>query len=370
MDDVAQRLNEVWQKLHAIPEPAFQEVKTAAYLAAALKKAGYMVKEQVAGTGVVGVLDSGSPGPVAALRTDMDCLLFKQPDGTMRGIHACGHDAHMAMVLVAAERLAAAGISRGKVKIICQPAEEIGQGALAMMKAGALDEVDYLFGQHVMPLTMAKSGEIIPCVQWTACTLISAVLTGRAAHASQPHLGISALDAGTAVVNAVNALHTDPLLGGSVKTTKFQSGTTLNIIPAKAELGFDLRSTSNSEMEQLRARVIATVQAVAAAYGVQAETRIEGTCPASEYDQVLVDLARAAIKEEVGEEGLLPVRSTTVGEDFNFYPLQLPKLKTAFLGLGCDLGPGLHDPEMHFKHEDMVHGCNVLVRLIEKALAL
>ena len=370
MEDVAQRLQAVWQKLHAMPEPAFREVKTAAYLAAALKKAGYQVTEQVAGTGVVGVLDSGKPGPVAALRTDMDCLLFKQPDGSMRGVHACGHDAHMAMVLVAAERLAAAGIPCGKVKIICQPAEEIGQGALAMMKAGALDDVDYLFGQHVMPLSMAKSGEIIPCVQWTACTLISASLTGQAAHASQPHLGISALDAGTAVVNAINALHTDPLLGGSVKTTKFQSGTTLNIIPAKAELGFDLRSTSNKEMEKLRARVMSTVKAVAAAYGVQAETRIEGTCPASEYDQSLVELARAAIREEVGETGLLPAKATTVGEDFNFYPLQLPRLKTAFLGLGCDLGPGLHDPEMHFQHEDMVHGCNVLFRLIQKALVL
>ena len=368
--DVAQRLNQVWQKLHTIPEPAFQEIKTAAYLSDALRKAGYQVADKVAVTGVVGILDSGKPGPVAALRTDMDCLLFKQPDGSILGIHACGHDAHMAMVLVAAERLAEVGIPCGKVKVICQPAEEIGKGALAMMAAGVLDDVDYLFGQHVMPSALARSGEIIPCVQWTACTLISAVLTGKAAHASQPHLGVSALEAGTAVVNAINALHTEPLLGGSVKTTMFQSGTTVNIIPAKAELGFDLRSTSNQEMEQLRAKVTAVVQAVAAAYGVQVETKIEGTCPASEYDQELVELARTAIREEVGEKGLLPVKATTVGEDFNFYPLRLPRLKTAFLGLGCDLEPGLHDPQMHFKHEDMVHGCNVLYTMIQKALAL
>lgn len=367
---VMQRIEQVWQDLHAMPEPAFQEIKTAAYLAVALKKAGYAVQEQVGGTGVVAVLDSGKPGPVAALRTDMDCLLFKQPDGSLLGIHACGHDAHMAMVLVAAERLAAAGLPCGKVKIICQPAEEIGKGALAMLAAGALKDVDYLFGQHVMPKELARSGEIIPCVQWTACTLISAVLCGKAAHASQPHLGISALDAGTAVVNAINALHTDPLLGGSVKTTRFQSGTTLNIIPDKAELGFDLRSTSNKEMGSLRKKVIHIVKSVAAAYDVMAETKIEGTCPASEYDQGLVNLAQEAIREEVGTTGLLPAKATTVGEDFNFYPLQLPGLKTAFLGLGCDLEPGLHDPGMHFKHEDMEHGCNVLTAMVKKVLVL
>jgi amidohydrolase len=368
--NIKSRIDTIWPQLHALAEPAFKEVKTAAFLAAALRKAGYAVTEGVGGTGVVGILDSGKPGPVAALRSDMDCLIFKEADGTTKAIHACGHDAHMTMVLVAAERLAAEKISRGKVKIIFQPAEEIGQGALAMVKAGALDDVDFLFGQHVMPLTMAKSGQVIPSIKWTACTLIKAVLTGKAAHASQPHLGVSALDAGVAIVDGVNALHTDPLLGGSVKATKFQAGSTLNIIPEKAELGFDLRSTSNKEMLSLRQKVTAIITSIAKAFGVEAKVTIEGTCPASSEDDTLLSLVQSVIKDEVGEAGLLPQAVTTVGEDFNFYPMEMPKLKTAFLGLGCNLVPGLHDPKMHFNHDDMVHGCNIMYGLIKKALLL
>lgn len=370
------KLEEIWQQLHAMPEPAFCEVRTAAFLTQKLRQYGYTVTENVGehdgeqGTGVIAVFDSGVPGPTVALRTDMDCLMFRQSDGSERAIHACGHDAHMSMVLQAAEQLLAGGIPCGRVKIICQPAEEIGKGALSLLEAGALDDVDCIFGIHLMSDAMAKSGQVIASVRWTACTLIEAVIEGVSAHGSKPHLGISTIDAGTAVVNAINALHTDPLLCGNVKTTRFLAGgASLNSICDKAELGFDLRSTSNEEMLRLRERVARTVEATATVYGARATTRIVGTCPASEIDDSMASIARQAIVEELGQDGLIEAAATTVGEDFNFYPMYKKNLKTGFIGLGCDLKPGLHDPEMSFAHRDMVHGVRILVAMVRKALA-
>lgn len=374
---LTERIEAIWQQLHAMPEPAFCEIRTAAFLAQRLREAGYDVQEQVGvyegrpATGVVGVLDSGKPGPVAALRSDMDCLMFRQADGSERGVHACGHDAHMSMVLAAAEELAAQGIDCGKLKIIFQPAEEIGKGALCLLEAGVLDDVDYLFGIHLMSSQMAGSGQAIATVRWTACTLMRAVIEGMPAHGSKPHLGVNAIDVGAAVVNAVNALHTDPLLCGNVKTTSFVAGGgSLNSICAKAELGFDLRSTSNEEMEQLRQRVMAVITGTAAVYGARASAEIVGTCPASSFDGTMAAIAREAIIAELGQEGLIDSAATTVGEDFNFYAMHRPRLQTGFIGLGCNLQPGLHDPEMTFEHQDMAHGCRILQRLIHNALAL
>lgn len=215
-----------------------------------MRKLGYDVTENVGNTtALTAVLDSGKPGPTVAVRTDMDCLLFKNEDGSLAPIHACGHDAHMTIALGVAKLLQEQGLACGRVKILCQPAEEIGRGALAMLEAGALDDVQYALGYHVMPKDMARSGQIIAQINWTACTTMEGEIRGLAAHGSQPHLGVNAIDAGAAIVNAINALHSNPLLGGSIKTTRFMGGAgSLNAICDKVSIGFDLRSTSNAEM--------------------------------------------------------------------------------------------------------------------------
>ena len=149
-------INEVWPQLHTLAEPAFQEFNTSAFVADKLCEFGYKVQTQVGVTGVVGVLDSGKPGLTVALRSDMDCLTFKQSDGSLKRIHACGHDGHMTIALGVAKMFAEQGVPCGKVKLLFQPAEEIGQGALAMLKDGALDDVDYVLGYHLMPKNMVR----------------------------------------------------------------------------------------------------------------------------------------------------------------------------------------------------------------------
>ena len=368
--DLEGHIAHVWPQLHAMAEPAFKEVRTASFLAGFLRKLGYKVEEGVGGTtAVVATLDSGVPGPVVALRTDMDCLLFKQDDGTEKPIHACGHDGHMTIALGVAQLLAEQGLKQGKVKILCQPAEEIGRGALELLKAGALQDVDYALGYHLMPKDMARSGQIIAQINWTACTLMEGEIRGLAAHGSQPHLGVNAIDVGAAIVGAVNALPTNPLLGGSVKTTRFLGGAgSLNAICDKVNIGFDLRSTSNSEMLALRQRVSEIVINTAKVYGAEAQCHIVGTCPAAEADPSLQAVTCEAIVEELGSEGLIPAASITVGEDFNFFKEQLPQLKTASLGIGCDLVPRLHDPDMHFDHGALAPAIKVLTRLTHKLL--
>lgn len=368
--DIQAHINEVWPKLHALAEPAFKEVKTAACLADFLRKTGYDVKENVGETtAVVATLDSGIAGPTVAVRTDMDCLLFKQEDGSLKAIHACGHDGHMTTVLAVAQLLKEQGLPCGRVKILCQPAEEIGKGALALLEAGALDDVQYVLGFHLMPKDMARSGQIIPQINWTACTLIEGEITGLAAHGSQPHLGVNAIDVGAAIVGAVNALHSNPLLGGSVKTTRFMGGAgSLNSICDKVNIGFDLRSTSNAEMLILRKKVKDIIENTAKVYGAAASSHIVGNCPAAEADQSLLKLTQDVIIEELGASALLPAANITVGEDFNFFKQERPQLKTVSLGIGCDLEPGLHDPDMHFDHSALENAVKVLAKLTLKLL--
>lgn len=369
--DIQKHIHKVWPFLHSIPEPAFQEVKTAAFLANRLRELGYEVEENVGGTtAVVGILDSGKPGPTAAVRSDMDCLLFKQSDGSNKAIHACGHDAHMTTVLGVAGLLKEQGLPCGKVKILFQPAEEIGKGALVLLDAGVLDDVDYAFGFHVMPSDMAKAGQIIPQINWTACTLIEGEIRGLAAHGSQPHLGINAIDVGAAIVAGINALHTNPLLGGSVKTTRFLGGSgSLNAICDKVTIGFDLRSTSNPEMLVLREKVRNLVESTAKVYGAEADCHIVGTCPAAEADPSLFKLTQECIVKELGTQGLLPSTSITVGEDFNFFKQERPHLKTASLGIGVDMVCGLHDPEMHMNIDALEGAIKVLTDLTIRVLA-
>lgn len=367
--DIQAHIHEVWPKLHALAEPAFMEQNTSRFVADFLRVLGYRVEEKVGSTGVVGVLEGKHTGPTVALRSDMDCLLFKQPDGSMKSIHACGHDGHMTIALAVAKLFAKEGVACGRVKFLFQPAEEIGKGALAMLADGALDDVDAVIGYHLMPNSLAPRGKIIPQMNWTACTLIEGEIKGLAAHGSQPHLGINAIDVGAAVVGAVNALRLNPFFGGSVKTTRFLGGAgSLNAICDKVNIGFDLRSTSNAEMLELRQRVMDAVCNTAKVYGAEAECHIVGTCPAAEADPSMLKLTQEAIIEELGAEALLPAASVTIGEDFNFFKQEKPELKTASLGIGCNLEPRLHDPEMHYDIDALEDAIRVLHKLMLKAL--
>lgn len=156
------RTLEHFNYLHQIPELGFEEYKTSAYIAGVLEAAGYQVTRQVNNTtGIVAVLDSGKPGPVLALRADMDAL-GHIIDGEHVARHTCGHDGHSTVVLTTAQEVIAEGlVKKGTLKFIFQPAEELGTGAIALTEAGVLDDVDMLLGFHLRPLEECPMGQEI-----------------------------------------------------------------------------------------------------------------------------------------------------------------------------------------------------------------
>lgn len=364
------RVLEHYHFLHEIPEPGFEEFKTAAYISQQLKNAGYAVQDHFNDTtGIVAVLDSGVPGPTLALRADMDALSHII-DGISCARHTCGHDGHSSVVLAAAEELIAErAIVKGRLKLIFQPAEELGAGALAMVAGGAVDDVDMILGFHLRPAEECAAGSAIPAVYYSACSTLEVTVQGRIAHGARPHLGVNALDAAVAAVQAVNAVHMSPNSVWSAKATRFicDAGVT-NSIPDQARVTFDLRAAENSEMSELQLRVERAIEHSVAAYGASAQIEVLKAMPAAVIDEEMTALISDAIVSELGESALMPVRSTPGSEDFFQYPVQRPAVKAGFWGLGAGVVPGLHHPDMRFELGSLPVGVRIFKACVKRVL--
>lgn len=366
METAEKRILATYDTLHAMPEVGFEEFKTSAWLAEKIKAAGFSVTTGVGGTGVVAVLKGKAPGPVVALRADMDALAHNV-DGKDVCVHSCGHDSHCAMVLTAAEEIAQTGIHKGTLKIFFQPAEEKLFGATSMIEAGVLEDVDVVIGIHLRPGQEAKSGQATPALYHGSSYIMEATINGRTAHGARPHLGVNAIDAAAAAINAVNAININPVVPWSCKVTKLQAGgATLNAIPDKAEMALDIRAQQNDAMKTLLERAENAIKAGAATVGATAETKIKGGVPGAEYHPEITALAKEAIIAVLGEQGLLDPIVTPGGEDFHNFVKAKPSLKTGYVGLGCNLTPGLHDPGMSFDRSAMIHGANILMYMVRK----
>jgi amidohydrolase len=355
------RVQEHYEYLHTIPEAGLQEYKTAAYVADQLEQAGFSVQRGVNGsTGVVGVYDSGLPGPVLGIRADMDALTHHIQGKTVQR-HTCGHDGHCAMLLAAAEAsLQKRLVHKGKLKIIFQPAEELGIGAKLMVEGGVVDDVNILLGMHVRPIQECRKGEVIQAMLYSASAKITAVIHGMQAHGARPHLGINAIDGAVAAVSAVNAIHMDPSVSFSAKCTRFlaDSGVT-NAIPGEAAIVFDIRAQYNEIMKQLRGKMIQAIQAGAATVGATADIDISEGCPAAELDPDITKRLGCIITDTLGEKACKPPMTTPGGEDFFWYVIKRPRIKAGFTGLGVDAQPGLHHPDMHFDVPSLENGVRI-----------
>ena len=343
--------------LHTIPEIGMKEFKTSAYVADVLKQLGYEVETQIGGaTGVVAVCDSGKPGPVLGLRADMDAL------GTKDGgaAHLCGHDGHMAMLLAAAEEIMEEKLVRkGKLKLLFQPAEETSEGALSMLKGGAVDDIEILIGMHGRPIQECRVGEAAPALYYSAATHVKIDITGMQSHGARPYLGISALDAACLVVQSANAL----------KATQIHADAGVaNAVPGTATITFDLRSRDNDVMELMIQKLRAAAENAAASIGAKADFTILHQTPASIITPEITEIIGEVITSELGEKACIPPIVTAGGEDFFWYPKMKPELKTGFIALGEDAEPGLHDPAMHFNHDALPYGVKIHKGLVKKLL--
>lgn len=356
--------------LHEIPELGFEEFKTSAYIADQLERAGLKVTRNINGTtGIVAEIDSGAPGPVLALRADMDAL-GHIIDGQPCARHTCGHDGHSSVVLTAAQELLKEGaVKKGRLKLLFQPAEELGAGALAMVEGGALDDVEMILGFHLRPREECQVGQAVPAVYYSACSTLEATIKGAPAHAARPHLGVNALDAAVQAVQAVNTIHLAPGLSWSVKATRFlcDAGVT-NSVPDEARVVWDLRSQENAPMTLLKEKVTQAILHSVAAVGATAEVVVLKEMPAAEIHDDATEVIRAAITEVLGESGLTAAKTTPGSEDFFYYPVKRPAVKAGFWGLGTNLVPGLHHPDMHFDIHSLAIGVDIFKACVRRVL--
>ncbi|RAK23071.1 amidohydrolase [Anoxybacillus vitaminiphilus] len=353
----------VFEHLHQNPEISWEEFKTTEFLKKQLLQEGYRVQTFNDCTGVVGEIGEGQL--TVGLRADMDAL-WQEVNGKWQANHACGHDAHMTMVLGVAKLLNRIGYRPcGKLKILFQPAEEKGTGALKMLEKGVVDDVNFLYGVHLRPIQELESGYASPAICHGAAQFIEGEIKGVAAHAARPHLGVNVIEVGSALVQELSKIHVDPQVPASIKMTRFRAGEKNgNVIPDRAEFTLDLRAQTNQMMEQLLEKLHNVVKGVSVIYGADIHLRSGVRIVAAEVNPEAQRIMERAIVAALGEQKCTPPIITSGGEDFHFYSLMKPMLKTTMLGLGCDLQPGLHHPQMTFRREDLLAGIEILARAV------
>ena len=372
-----------WRRdLHAHPEIAFEERRTADFVAAKLAEFGMEVHRGLAKTGVVGSLNSGD-GPSIGLRADMDALPIVEQTGlahcsTNAGkMHACGHDGHTAMLLGAAKYLAATRDFKGTVRFIFQPAEELEGGGRVMVEEGLFDKfpVDSVYGMHNMPDmplgTMSARGG--PGMASAASFEIKVI--GKGGHAAAPHEGIDPIVAGAAIVGALQTIASrsvNPTEGIVVSVTQFHAGeTAINAIPGTALLRGTARSFAVDAEISVPAMIRRVVDGIAAAHGVTVEFSYQHRYPVLVNSEIESGIALKVGQEIVGKDRMDSVYPRIMAsEDFaymlNARPGCFVRLGSAFED--CD-SPMLHSPHFDFNDNALPIGASFWARLVETVLA-
>ena len=389
-----------WRRdLHARPELGNQEVRTSAFLAEQLRSLGYEVRTGVAKTGIVAILKGGKPGPVVALRADMDALpvteetglpFASKEHGQYNGrdvglMHACGHDFHMSMLLGAAEVLAGMKADLpGTVKLVFQPAEEgvPGEpgGAEVMVEEGALEnpKVDAIFGLHV-GVTPLEAGSITfrPKGLMAAGDTFRIVVKGRQTHGAMPWAGIDPIVVASQIVlglQTVVSRQIDLTTAPAVVTVgTIEGGSRHNIVPDQVRMSGTIRTFDAEMRKDILARVRRTAEHIASAAGATAELTLDEGYPATWNDPALTERMTPSLKRVAAGTFNPNAQPTTTSEDFSFYGQKVPALYF-FLGVapkGADPATWAanHSPRFSPDEAALITGVRALASLAVDFLA-
>ena len=368
---------DIRRRLHRIPERGFAEVKTQQVIMETLDALG--IPYTTERTWVVGVIEGALPGQVVALRADMDALPLEEPEGLpFRSehpgmMHACGHDAHMTMVLGAAKVLMGMRDRLpGTVKLLFQPAEETDGGAEPMVQRGVMENphVDRVYGLHVQPYLPVGVIETRAGTLNASTDEVELTIHGRASHGAYPESGADAIVCAAQVIMSLQTLvsrSVSPLASAVLTLGMISGGTAGNIICDRVSLRGTLR-TANGEIRAMMKRRIAEVASgVAAAMGCTAEV-----CITSGYAALVNDEAEAGRVMRVGarllgEKNVVRKAAPSMGgEDFSFFCERVPG---AFFHLGCvkkeDMpAPLLHSRDFHLDEDCLTVGAMMHVALV------
>ena len=366
---------------HEHPELAHQEVRTAGVVADRLRAIGLDdIRTGIASTGVTGLIrgTAGPGGKTVLLRADMDALPIHElneveyrsrTDGVM---HACGHDAHTAMLLAVTRLLMERrGEFAGTVKVLFQPAEEVPPGgAKPMIDAGVLEDphVDAAFGMHIAQSDPVGTLSVRPGPYMAAADRFRVVIHGKGGHGAHPHDTIDPVLIGAQIVTALQSLvarEVDPIESGVVTVAAFLAGEAFNVIPETAELRGTVRTFTPANRDLLQERVGALVTGIAAAMRAEATVEYARGYPATVNDPELTELVRRACEATVGPDKVLTGAPMMGAEDFSYF---LEAVPGSFFFVGSKnpergLVWGHHHPRFDLDEAALAVGIEAMVRV-------
>ncbi|MFS4437427.1 amidohydrolase [Paracoccaceae bacterium GXU_MW_L88] len=362
--------------LHRHPALGFEEERTSAFIAGRLEDWGWTVHQGLAKTGVVARLGEGA-SPLA-LRADIDALPIEEATGLPYAsihpgkMHACGHDGHTAMLLLAARQLAAEGVNGGAATLIFQPAEENDGGARVMVEEGLFRDHDCeaVYGIHNWPglpegHLAARDGEMM-----AAFAVFEIVIEGKGGHAAMPEQSDGVVASAGRLVGALQEIPAralSPLDPGVVSVTQIHTGSAWNVCPDRAVIRGTARWFSQGAGDLIEARIAEVAQGIAAAHGCRAQLDYQRRYPATINSAEEAEFARR-IGAEMGLE-IPDTGPSMASEDFAFMLNEKPG---AYIWLGAareGKNPGLHAPDFDFNDAILPQGAEFWVRLVRAALA-
>lgn len=350
-----------WRRyFHERPEVALKEFQTAQKIREILEEFGIETKMMVNGTGVRGVLPGGEGGKTFALRADIDALpLQEETDAPYKSqnpgvMHACGHDAHTAMLLGAAKLLAEMkNTIRGNIVFLFQPAEETGDGAKPMIEEGALEGVEAIFGIHVyssLPggILGYKAGALL-----AAGDFFDVKITGKGGHGGLPHLAIDPIAITALAITTMQTIvsrEVDPLESAVISICKMEAGQgAYNVIPDSVTFGGTIRSHQPEMREYLLKRIKEILSGVVAGMRGTYEFNLLSKFPPLINDEKLTAFVAEVAKELLGKENVTQMKPLMGSEDFSYYLQKVPGT-FVFLGVG-NKEKGIIYPQHHPRFE-------------------
>lgn len=327
--------------LHQHPELGYEEHGTAQLVAGRLQAIGAEdIRTGIAETGVTALIKGTAPGKGATrtvlLRADMDALPIEELNeveycSTIPGkMHACGHDAHVSILLGAARILAEnRHLFHGTVKVLFQPAEEGGGGALRMVEAGVMNDpkIDATFGLHIWQHADLGTIEARSGVAMVGADGFTIVIHGKGGHGAKPSITHDPIVIGSAIINAMQTLvsrETDPTMPAVVTVGAFQSGNAFNVIPDTATMRGTLRFVSEEQRASLFERLSALVTTIAESMGARAEISLKYGVSALVNDPEMTEIVKAAAAEVVGEANVVDGPLKSVSEDYGEFSKRAP----------------------------------------------
>lgn len=362
------------QHLHQWPEVAFQEHRTAVFVAERLAEMGIGAETGMAGTGLVATLAGRRPGPTIGLRADMDALPIAEEsalsyrsrnDGAS---HACGHDGHMTMLLAAADYLSRNRDFAGSVRFIFQPAEEAEGGGRRMVEEGLFERfpVDAVFGLHNWPGLPLGTVAVRQGPMMAAMDLFTITIDAKGVHAALPHLGTDAIVSAGAVIAGLQTISSRSVNAQQptvVSLTQIHGGNSLNALPGRVVLNGTVRAFSDEARAVVHERLQQIIDGVAISHCVGISLDFEPRYPATVNDGGMAAIAEAVATAAFGRRSVLTeFEPSMASEDFAF---MLGAKAGCYAWIGSGTTTPLHNPSFDFNDDLITPGALYWTALVE-----